>query len=132
MQTTWADSTQRNHGGVCDVDTELGTMFDASVSISGTVDDGVGFGKELQQSILDVGITDNSVIRAWYTSPEDGHVKVVRSSHVGHMLWATTPGYEHMVRGLLDRFTLTTVGSSCFCGREIVQSEDVSVSGRDV
>ena len=52
------------------------------------------------------------------------------ATHVDDMLWATKPGYEDRVQQLLDRYTIKTVesGTFRFCGREVIQHSDFSVS----
>ena len=52
------------------------------------------------------------------------------ATHVDDMLWATKSGYEDRVQQLLDRYTITTVesGTFRFCGREVIQHSDFSVS----
>ena len=53
------------------------------------------------------------------------------ATHVDDMLWATKSGYEDRVQQLLlDRYTIKTVesGTFGFCGREVTQHSDFSVS----
>ena len=52
------------------------------------------------------------------------------ATHVDDMLWATKLGYEDRVEQLLDRYTIKTVesGTFRFCGREVIQHSDFSVS----
>ena len=52
------------------------------------------------------------------------------ATHVDDMLWATKPGYEDRVQQILDRYTIKTVesGTFRFCGREVIQHSDFSVS----
>ena len=54
------------------------------------------------------------------------------STHVDDMLWATKPGNEDRVQQLLDRYTIETVESDTFrfCGREVIQQSNFSVSVR--
>ena len=54
------------------------------------------------------------------------------ATRVDDMLWATKPGYEDRVQQLLDRYTIKTVepGTFRFCGREVIQHSDFSVSFR--
>ena len=54
------------------------------------------------------------------------------ATHVDDMLWATKSGYEDRVQQLLDRYTIKTVDSGTFrfCGREVIQHSDFSVSVR--
>ncbi len=52
------------------------------------------------------------------------------ATHVDDMLWATKPGYEHMIQQLLDRYTLKSVETKAFgfCGREVTQHDDYSIT----
>ena len=52
------------------------------------------------------------------------------ATHVDDMLWATESGYDDRVQQLLDRYTIKTVksGTFRFCGREVIQHSDFSVS----
>ena len=52
------------------------------------------------------------------------------ATHVDDMLWATKSRYEDRVQRLLDRYTMKTVesGTFRFCGREVIQHSDFSVS----
>ena len=52
------------------------------------------------------------------------------ATHVDDMLWATKSGYEDRVQQLSDRYTIKTVesGTFRFCGREVIQHSDFSVS----
>ena len=56
--------------------------------------------------------------------------KSMLATHVDDMLWATKSGYEDRVQQLLDRYTIKTVesGTFRFCGREVIQHSDFSVS----
>ena len=53
------------------------------------------------------------------------------ATRVDDMLWAMKPGCEG-VQQLLDRYTIKTVesGTFRFCGREVVQHSDFSISVR--
>ena len=55
---------------------------------------------------------------------------IMLATHVHDMLWATKSGYEDRVQQLLDRYTIKTVesGTFRFCGREVIQHSDFSVS----
>ena len=107
-------------------------MFVARVPIYGTCDAGRGFGKKLRHDILSTGLKENAVIRALYIYQEDGKPKSMLATHVDDMLWATKSGYEDRVQQLLDRQTTKTVesGTFRFCGREVIQHSDFSVSVR--
>ena len=52
------------------------------------------------------------------------------ATQIDDMLWATKSGYEDRVQQLLDRYTIKTVesGTFRFCGREVIQHSDFSVS----
>ena len=117
-------------GGVPDVDVSADTMFVARVPIYGTCDAGRGFWKKLRHDILSTGLKENAVIRALYIYQEDGEPKLMLATHVDDMLWATKSGYEDRVQQLLDRYTIKTVesGTFRFCGREVIQHSDFSVS----
>ena len=119
-------------GGVLDVDISADTMFVARVPIYGTCDAGRGFWKKLRHDILSTGLKENAVIRALYIYQEDGEPKSMLATHVDDMLWATKPGYEDRVQQLRDRYTIKTVesGTFRFCGREVIQHSDFSVSVR--
>ena len=54
------------------------------------------------------------------------------ANHVDDMLWATKPGFEDRIQQLIDRYTIKTVesGTFRFCGREVIQHSDCSVSVR--
>ena len=119
-------------GGVPDVDISADTMFVARVPICGTCDAGRGFWKKLRHDILSTGLKENAVIRALYRYQEDGEPKSMLATHVDDMLSATKPGYEDRVQQHLDRYTLKTVesGTFRFCGREVIQHSDFSVSVR--
>ena len=116
-------------GGVRDADTSANTMFVARVPIYGTCDAGRGFWKKFRHDILSTGFKEN-VIRALYIYQEDGESKSMLAAHVDDMLWATKYGYENRVQQLLDRYTIKTVesGTFRFCGREVIQHSDFSVS----
>ena len=117
-------------GGVPHVDISTDTMFVARVPIYGTCDAGRGFWKKLRHDILSTGLKENAVIRALYIYQEDGEPKSMLATHVDDMLWATKSGYEDRVQQLLDRYTIKTVesGTFRFCGREVIQHSDFSVS----
>ena len=117
-------------GGVPDVDISADTMFVARVPIYGTCDAGRGFWKKLRHDILSTGLRENGVIRALYIYQEDGELKSMLATHVDDMLRATKSGYEDRVPQLLDRYTIKTVesGTFRFCGREVIQHSDFSVS----
>ena len=117
-------------GGVPDVDISADTMFVARVPIYGTCDAGRGFWKKLRHDILSTGLKENAVIRALCIYQEDGEPKSMLATHVGDMLWATKPEYDDRVQQLLDRYTIKTVESGAFrfCGREVIQHSDFSVS----
>ena len=119
-------------GGVPDVDISADTMFVARVPIYGTCDAGLGFWKKLRHDILSTGLNENAVIRALYIYQEDGEPKSMLATHVDDVLWATKPGYEDRVQQLQDRSTIKTVesGTFRFCGREVIQHSDFSVSVR--
>ena len=119
-------------GGVPDVGISADTMFVARVPIYGTCDAGRGFWKKLRHDILSNGLKENAVIRALYIYQEDGEPKSMLATHVDDMLWATKPGYEDRVQQLLDRDTIKMVesGTCRFCGREVIQYSDFSVSVR--
>ena len=105
-------------------------MFVARVPTYGTCDAGRGFWKKLRHDILSTGLKENAVIRALYIYQEDGEPKSMLATHVDDMLWATKSGYEDRVQQLLDRYTIKTVesGTFRFCGREVIQHSDFSVS----
>ena len=86
--------------------------------------------KKLRHDILSTGFKENAVIRALYIYQEDGEPKSMLATHVNNMLWATKSGYEDRVQKLLDRKTIKTVesGTFRFCGREVIQHSDFSVS----
>ena len=90
-------------GGVPDVDISADTMFVTRVPIYGTCDAGRGFWKKLRHDIVSAGLKEDAV---------------------------TKPGYEDRVQQLLDRYTIKTVesGTFRFCGREVIQHSDFSVS----
>ena len=117
-------------GGVPDVDVSADTMFVPRVPIYGTCDADRGFWKKLRHDILSTGLKENAVIRALYVYQEDGEAKSMLATHVDDMLWATKSGYEDRVQQLLDRYTIKTVesGTFRFCGREVIQHSDFSVS----
>ena len=117
-------------GGVPDVDISAGTMFVARVPTYCTCDAGRGFWKKLRHDILSTGLKENAVIRALYIYQEDGDPQSMFATHVDDMLCATKPGYEDRVQQLLDRYTIKTVESGMFrfCGREVIQHSDFSVS----
>ena len=117
-------------GGVPDVDINADTMFVARVPIYGACDAGRGFWKKLRHDILSTGLKEKAVIRALYIYQEDGQPKSMLATHVNDMLWATKRGYEDRVRQRLDRYTIKTVESGAFrfCGREVIQHSDFSVS----
>ena len=119
-------------GGVPDVEISADTMFVARVPIYGTCDAGRGFWKKLRHDILSTGLKENAVIRALYIYQEDGEPKSMLATHVDDMLWATKPGYEDRVQQLPDRCTMKMVesGTFRFCGREVIQHSDFSVSVR--
>ena len=68
--------------------------------------------------------------RALCIYQEDGEPKSMLATHVDDMLWATKSGYEDRVQQLLDRYTIKTVesGTFRFCGPEVIQHSDFSVS----
>ena len=119
--TTWRSA------GCC---VSADTMFVARVPIYGTCDAGRGFWKKLRHDILSTGLKENAVIRALYIYQEDGELKLMLATHVDDMLWASKSGYEDRVQQLLDRYTIKTVesGTFRFCGREVIQHSDFSVS----
>ena len=119
-------------GGVPDIDISADTMFVARVPIYGTCDAGRGFWLFLRRDILSSGLKENAVIRALYIFQEDGEPKSMLATHVDDMLWATKLGYEDRVHRLLDSYTIKTVesGTFRFCGREVIQHFDFSVSVR--
>ena len=123
-------SMRQPPGGVPDVDISADTMFVARVPIYGTCDAGRGFWKKLRHDILSTGLKENAVIRALCIFQEDGEPKSMLATHVDDILWATKPGYEDRVQQLLDRYTIKTVesGTFRFCGREVTQHSDFSVS----
>ena len=104
-------------------------MFVARVPIYGTCDAGRGFWKKLRHDILSTGLKENAVIRVLYIFQEGGEPKSILATHVDDMLRATKSGYEDKQQ-LLDRYTIKTVESSTFrfCGREVIQHSDFSVS----
>ena len=90
----------------------------------------VVFGKKLRHDILSNGLKENAVIRALHIYQEDGEPKSMLATHVDDMLWATKSGYEDRVQQLLVRYTTKTVesGTFRFCGREVIQHSEFSVS----
>ena len=90
----------------------------------------VVFWKKLRHDILSTGLKEKAVLRALYINQEDREPKSMLATHVDDMLWATKPGYEDRVQQLLDRYTIQTVesGTFRFCGREVIQHSDFSVS----
>ena len=122
-------------GGVPDVGISADTMFVARVPIYiyiyiyGTCDAGRGFWKKLRRDILSTGLKENAVNRALYIYQDDGEPKSMLATHVDDMLWATKPRYEDRVQ-LLHRYTVKTAesGTFRFCGREVIQHSDFSVS----
>ena len=95
-------------GGVPDVDISADTMFVARVPKNGTCDAGRGFWTKLRHDILSTELKENAVIRALCIYQE----------------------YEDRVQQLLDRYTIKTLesGTFRFCGREVIQHSDLSVS----
>ena len=119
-------------GGVRDADISADTMFVARVPVNGTCDVGRGFRKKLRHDILGAGLKENAVLRARHKNQEGGEPEAMLATYVDDMLWAMKPGYEDRVQQLLDRYTMKTVGSGTvrFCGREVVQHPDFSISAR--
>ena len=119
-------------GGVPDVDISADTMFVGRVPIYVTCDAGRGFWTTLRLDILGTGLKENAVLRALYIHQEGGEPKSMLATHVDDMLWATKPGDEDRLQQLLDRYTIKTVesGTFRFCGREVIQHSDFSVSVR--
>ena len=104
-------------------------MFVARVPKTGTCDAGRGFWKKLRLDILSTGLKENAVIRhCTYTKKMEN--PNLFATHVDDMLWGTKSGYEDRVQQLLDRYTIKTVesGTFRFCGREVTQHCDFSVS----
>ena len=101
----------------------------ACSNIYGTCDAGRGFWKKLRHDILSTGLKENAVNRALYIYQDDGEPKSMLATHVDDMLWATKSGYEDRVQ-LLHRYTVKTAesGTFRFCGREVIQHSDFSVS----
>ena len=83
--------------------------------------------------ILNFKLKEIPVLRACDTLQVNGDAKVMLSTHVIDMLWATKQGYEHLVEVLLDWSILKTLesGSFRFSGREIVRSDDFSITKID-
>jgi hypothetical protein len=82
------------------------------VPIYGTVDAGRGFWKELRGDILEIGLKENAITRAWCAYKEEGDVKVMLGSHVDDVLWACKEGCEGMQK-LLGKYTLNWWTQAC-------------------
>jgi len=105
-------------------------MIVARVPIYGTKDAGRGFWRQLREDILATGLRENAIMKALYHMQVDGQVVFMLATHVDDMLWASAPGYEHIADRLLEKFSIKKVeeGTFRFCGREIRQTDDGSIT----
>ena len=117
-------------GGVPDVDISADTMFVARVPIYGTCDAVRGFWKKLRHDILSTGLKENAVIRALYITK-----KMKNPNPCLRPTSMTCCGPRNLdTRIEYDNFwtdkTIKTVesGTFRFCGREVIQHSDFSVS----
>jgi hypothetical protein len=119
-------------GGLQDPDVDADTMIVARVPIYGTKDAGRGFWRQLREDILATGLRENAIMKALYHMQVDGKIVFMLATHVDDMLWASAPGYEHIAERLLNRFSIKKVeeGKFRFCGREITQMDDGSITIR--
>ena len=67
-----------------------------------------------------------------YTYSEEGDVKLMMGTHVDDILFACKPGYENFVRKLQEALQVedskVSEGNFRFCGREISQEDDGSIT----
>lgn len=118
-------------GGAMLVAMEIGRVkLFSHVGIKSLVKDaGRGFGKQIRSDIVATGLNVNAVMRALYYQQVDGDIKVLMVTRVDDVMWASKPGSEHVMGGLVEKCQLREVekGFSRFCGREVEQTEDGSV-----
>eukprot|EP00971_Amphidinium_carterae_P352490 6492618-Amphidinium_carterae.1 len=109
---------------------EQGEMLLARVPINGTQDAGRGFWKRLRKVICESGLKENRVKRALYTYSENGVVQAMLATHVDDILWAAQPSAEGMIQNILNTFEFGKVeeGSFRFCGKQITQAEDYTIT----
>ena len=102
----------------------------ARVPIYGFRDAGRNFWKQLREVIQKAGLKPNKIIKALYSLSEDGDCKVMLATHVDDICFACKPGYEHRVKEILDFFDIRKEEETefRFCGREIKQDADGSIS----
>ena len=69
------------------------------------------------------GLKENFVLPALYHHAVDGRTRVMLATHVDDIIWACSPGYEHIVEAITKELLLgkQSKGSFRFCGREFVQ-----------
>ena len=122
--------------GVPDPEYEDGeTMILARVPIYGTADAGRKFWRRFNQVITDNKFRENKIAKALYVFEVDGDIKGLMVTHVDDLCWCMKPEYEQYMDNILREFSVNNEKTSArkfrFCGKEIVQDDDLGEERRD-
>ena len=123
-------------GGLPDENVKPDDYLLAHVPIYGTKDAGRGFNprgfwKRVRKVALEAGLKENHAVEALYTwTDEPGTAKLMLATHVDDVLWACTPDAEHIIEQFRSQFEWGSeeVGTFRYCGKNIVQKEDFSIT----
>ena len=117
-------------GGIPEEGVEEGAVLAARVPIYGTKDAGRGWWLQLKEAAVEAGYTLNNILPTMFTLRVDNKIVAVMSSNVDDLLYGSNTEHEKPMEELLDRFAVRdrNVGTFRFCGKEVVQHEDYSIT----
>ena len=107
-------------------------MYVCRTPIYGSQDSGRLFWKRLRKESIAAGLTASKLSSALFYIAKDGEPKVMMASHVDDLIYACKPGYEDVMKRIQEIFQVEdkkiSTGSFRFCGREISQAEDFTIT----
>ena len=117
-------------GGIPEEGVEEGAVLAARVPIYGTKDAGRGWWLQLKEVVIECGYTLNKILPTMFTLRVDDKIVGVMSSNVDDLLYGSLPGHEKAMEDILDRFAVRDRSETSFrfCGKEVLQHEDFSIT----
>jgi len=117
-------------GGIPEEGIYEGDVLAARVPIYGTKDAGRGWWLRLKDVVEENGYTLNKILPTMFALRDNEKIVGVVSSNVDDLLYGNLPGFEEPMNKILDTFAVRERNETSFrfCGKEVLQHEDYSIT----
>ena len=116
-------------GGIPEEGIAEGDVLAARVPIYGTKDAGRGFWLRLKEVAEGAGYKLNKILPTMFALRDNEKIVGVMTSNVDDLLYGSLEGYEDSMKKILETFSVREINDAPFrfCGKEVVQKEDMSI-----